>query len=123
MSEGATDSNDLFNLFNVHVATVDVVTHSSDGSEEGLVGGDIVSERDGVSGSAKRRCLNSGIRTWNFWCGWWYVFLVGIIELAGSGLVWVWETDSSDVGGSVFADSEEPCKALLDSGVLLRRAY
>ena len=66
MPEGATDSNDLFNLFDVRVATVDVVTHSSDGGEEGLVGGDVVSERDGVSGSAKRRwCLNGGIRTWN----------------------------------------------------------
>ena len=121
MLEGATNSNDLFNLFDVRVAMVGVVTHSSDGSKEGLIGGDVVSEWDGVSGSSKRWwCLNSGIRTWNFWCGWRYVFLVGIIEFARSGLVGVWETDAGNVGGSVFTDSEEPCKALLDSGVLLR---
>ena len=53
MSEGATNSNDLFNLFDVRVATVDVVTYSSDGGKKGLVGGDIVSEQDGMSGSAK----------------------------------------------------------------------
>ena len=64
MSEGSTDPNDLFNLLNIRVATVDVVTHSSDGGKEGLVGGGVVSERDGVSGSAKRQwCLNGGIRT------------------------------------------------------------
>ena len=124
MSEGATDSNNLFDLLDVHVATVDVVMYSGNGGEEGLVGGDVISEWDGVSSSAKRRrCLNGGIKTWNFWCGWRYIFLVGIIELARSGLVWVWETDAGDVGGSVFADSEEPCEPLLDSCVLLRRAY
>ena len=116
--------NDLFNLFDVRVAMVGVVTHPNDGGKEGLVGGGVISERDGVSGSAKRRwCLNGGIRTWNGRHGWGYVFLVGAIEFAGSGLIWVWEADAGDVGGSVFADSEEPCDALLDSGVLLRRAY
>ena len=39
------------------------------------------------------------------------------------GLVRVWEADAGDVGGSVFADSEEPCDTLLDSGVLLRHVY
>ena len=64
MSESSADSNDLFNLLDVRVATVDVVTHSSDGGQEGLVGGDVVSEWDGVSGSAKwRGCLNGWIRT------------------------------------------------------------
>ena len=124
MLEGATDSNDLFNLFDVRVAMVDVITHSSDGGKEGLVGGDVISEWDGVSGSAKRwRCLNGGIRTWNGRCGWGYVLLIGVIEFTGSGLVWVWEADASDVGGSVFTDSEEPCDALLDSSVLLQHAY
>ena len=122
--EGSTDLNDLFNLLNVRVAMVDVVMHSSDGGEKGLIGGDIVSEGDGVSGAAERWwCLNRGIRMWNCWCGWQYVFLVGVVEFAGSGFVWVWETDTGNVGGSVFTDSEESCDALLDSGVLLRRAY
>ena len=120
MPEGATDSNDLFNLFNIRVATVDVVTYSGNGGEKGLVCGDVVGERDGVSSPTEQWwCLNGGIRTWNGWCGWLYVFLVGIVELARSGLVWVWETDASDVGGSIFADSEESHDMLLDSGVLL----
>ena len=119
-----TYSNDLFNLLDVRVATVDVVMYSGDGSKEGLICDNIVGEGDGVSGAAKRRwCLNGGIRTWNGWCGWWYVFLVRVIELAGSGFVWVWEVDPGDVGGSIFADSEESCNVLLDSGVLLRLAY
>ena len=67
MPEGATDSNDLFNLLNVRVATVNVVTYSGNGGEEGLVGGDVVSKQDGMSGSAEWWwCLNGGIRTWNF---------------------------------------------------------
>ena len=41
-----TDSNDLFNLFDVCVAVVDCVTHSSDGGEDGLIGGDVVGEPD-----------------------------------------------------------------------------
>ena len=32
-----TDLNDLFNLFDVRVTTVDVVTYSGDGGKEGLV--------------------------------------------------------------------------------------
>ena len=61
--KGASDSNDLFNLFDVRVAAVDVVTYPSDGGEEGLVCDNIVSEWDGVSGTAKWWCLNRGIRT------------------------------------------------------------
>ena len=53
VSEGATNSNHLFDLFNICVATVDVVSNSCDGSEEGLVSGNIVGEWDGVSGSAE----------------------------------------------------------------------
>ena len=54
MLEGATNSNDLFNLFDVRVAMVDVVTYSGNGGEEGLVGGDVVSEWNGMSGAAER---------------------------------------------------------------------
>ena len=53
MSKSSADSDDLFNLLDVRVTTVDVVTHSSDGGQEGLVGGDVVSEWDGVSGSSE----------------------------------------------------------------------
>ena len=49
--------------------------------------------------------------------------MVGIIEFFRSGFVWVREADAGDVGGSVFADLEESCDSLLDSGVLLQRAY
>ena len=119
--EGATDLSDLFNLFNIRVAVVDCVTHSSDGGEDGLVGRDVVSELDRVLGTSEWWwCLNGGIRMWN---GWRDVFLVGIIEFFGSGFVWVREADAGDVGGSIFADSEESCDPLLDSGILLQRAY
>ena len=124
VSEGVTDSDDLFNLFDVRVATVNVVMNSHDGSEEGLVGDDDVGEWDGVSSSAEQRwCLNGGTSTWNCWCGWWYVFLVRVIELAGGRFVWVREADTSDVGGSIFTDSEESCNPLLDICVLLLYAY
>ena len=36
MLESATELNDLFDLFDIRVATVDVVTYSSDGGKEGL---------------------------------------------------------------------------------------
>ena len=52
--EVAADSNNLFNLFDIHVATVDVVTYSGDGGKKGLVSGNIVCEGNGVSGTAKR---------------------------------------------------------------------
>ena len=65
MSEGSADPNDLFNLGDVHVATVNIVTNSRDGAEEGLVGGDVVGEWNGVLGSAKRRQhSNGGTRTY-----------------------------------------------------------
>ena len=64
MSEGSADPDNLFNLFDVLVAALDVVTHSSDGGQEGLVGGGVVGKRDGVSGTPEwRGCLNGGIRT------------------------------------------------------------
>ena len=116
--------NDLFNLFDVRVATVDVVTYSGNGGEEGMVGSGIVSEWDGMSCVAEWWwCLNGGIRTWSCWCGQWYVFLVGVVKFTGGGLVQVWEADAGDVGGSIFTDSEESCNMLLDSSVLLRCAY
>ena len=49
--------------------------------------------------------------------------MVRVVGFAGSGFVWVWETDACDTGGSVFADLKEPCDLLLDSSVLLRRVY
>ena len=119
--ESSTDSNDLFDLCDICVAVVDGVPHPGNGGEDGLVGVDVVSELDGMSSTSERWwCLNGGIKTWNCWGN---VFLVGVIEFFGSGFVWVREVDAGDVCGSVFADSEEPCDALLDSGVLLRRAY
>ena len=123
MSESSANPDDLFNLFDVRVATVVVVTHSSDGGQEGLVGVGVVGDWDGVSSATEGRgCSNGGIRTQNCCCGW-YVFLVGVVEVFGSWLVWVREPDSCDVGRSVFTDSEESGDSLLDSSVLLRRAY
>ena len=49
--------------------------------------------------------------------------MVGVIEFTRSRFVWVWEVDTSNVGGSVFTDSEESCNVLLDSGVLFLRVY
>ena len=119
--ECSTDPNDLFNMLDIHVTTVDVVTHSSNGGEESLGGGDVICEGDGMSGAAEWRwCLNGGTSMWNCWRD---VFLIGIVKLFRSGFVGVRETDTGDVGGSVFADLEESCEALLDSGVLLCRAY
>ena len=123
VSESSADLDDLFNLFDVCVATVDVVTHSSDGGQEGLVGVGVVGDRDGVPSAAEWcGCLNGGIRTQNCCCGW-YVFLIGVVEVFGSWFVWVREPDSCDVCRPVFTDSEESGDSLLNSGVLLRRAY
>ena len=124
MSEGATDLNDLFNLFDVRVAMVDVVMHSSDGGKEGLVGSDVVSKWDGMPGAAEWHwCLNGGTRTYGLSCGWWYVFLVRVVELTGRVFVGVWEVDTGDVGRAVFTDLEESSNTLLDGDVLLLRAY
>ena len=49
--------------------------------------------------------------------------MVRVVELARGRLVRVRKLDTSDVGGSVFTDLEESCEPLLDSGVLLQRAY
>ena len=118
--ESSADSNDLFDLRDIRVAVVDGVSYSGDGGEDSLVGRDIVSELDGMSGPSEWWCLNGGIRTWNCWGN---IFLVGIVEFFRSGLVGMGEMDTGNVCGSVFADSEEPCDALLDSGILLRRVY
>ena len=88
MLEGSAKSNDLFNLCDVCVTVVNSVSHSSDGGEDGLICDDVVSELDGVLGMAKWWwCLNGGMRTQN----WWYVFLIRVVELVRSGLVWVRE--------------------------------
>ena len=46
MLEGATDSNDLFNLFDVRVTVINCVMYSSDGGEDGLFSGDVIGELD-----------------------------------------------------------------------------
>ena len=87
--EGASDSDNLFNLADVRVATVDSITHSGDGGEDGLIGGGIICDGDGCLGSSKR-CVNGGRTTWNFLYGGRYVLLVRVVELAGR-FVWVRE--------------------------------
>ena len=89
VTEGASDSDDLFNLADVRIAMVDGITYSGDGGEDRLIGGGVVRNGDGCLGSSKW-CVNGGTTTWNFLYGGWYVFLVGVIELAG-GFVWVRE--------------------------------
>ena len=89
VSEGASDADDLFNLADVRVATVDCVTYSSNGGEDGLVGGGVVGDGDSCLGSSERG-VNCGTTTWNFWYGGRYVFLVRVVEFTG-GLVWMWE--------------------------------
>ena len=75
VSEGASDANDLFDLADIRVATVDGITHSGDSGEDGLVGGGIVCDGDSRLGSPEWRS-NGGTTTWNFWYGGRYVFLV-----------------------------------------------
>ena len=94
VSEGASNANDLFDLANVRVATVDGITHSGDGGEDCLVSSGVVCDRDGCLGSSKWR-MNGGTTTWNFLYGGWYIFLVRVIELAG-GFIWVREVFVSD---------------------------
>ena len=119
MLEGSTDSNDLFNLRDIRITVVSGVSYSGDGGKDGLIGGNVVGELDGVSGTTEGWwCLNGGIRMWNNWQD---VFLVRVVIFGG--FVWVREADAGDICGSVFADPEEPCDLLLDSGVLLRCAY
>ena len=89
VTEGASDSNDLFNLADVRVAVVDGITDSGDGGEDCLIGGGIIRDGDGCLGSSEW-CVNGGTTTWNFWYGGWYVFLVGVVEFTG-GFVWVRE--------------------------------
>ena len=95
--EGASDSDDLFNLADVRVTVVDGITYSGDGGENHLIGGGVVRDGDGCLGSSKWH-VNGGTTTWNFLYGGWYVFLVGVVELTG-GFVWVREV--------VFVDSVE----------------
>ena len=121
--ESPADSDNLFNLELVHTATVDIVLYSCEGREKGSVDRLVTGKWDGHLCPSECFCLNGGTSTDGRRCWWRDVFLIRVIELARSGFVWVWEVDTGNVGGSVFADSEESCDALLDSGVLLLRAY
>ena len=75
VSEGASDVDDLFNLADVLVASVDGIMYSGDGGEDCLIDGGVVCDRDCCLGPPEW-CLNGGITTWNFWYGGRYVFLV-----------------------------------------------
>ena len=105
--EGTSDPDDLFNLTNVHVATVDIVMNSGDCGDNGLVGGRVVGEGDCCLHSTKW-CLNGGINTWNCQYGWCNVLLVGVVEFAGGWLIGVWEvtvpdTDKDSRGWVLYA--------------------
>ena len=68
VTEGTSDSDDLFNLADVLVAAMDGITDSGDGGEDCLIGGGIVCDGDGCLGSPER-CVNGGTTTWNFLYG------------------------------------------------------
>ena len=65
VSEGMSDSNDLFNLADVHVTMVDIVTNSGDGGNNGTVSGGVIGEWNCCLHPAE--CLNGGTSTWNHW--------------------------------------------------------
>ena len=111
MTEVSGDSDDLLDVSNVLFSVINGVADLGDSSDDGAVGIDVVCERNCLMCSAK--CLNRGMSTWNLWCGGCDVFLVGVVEFAGSGLVGMREGDSCDVGGPVFADAEESRNLLL----------
>ena len=94
VTEGASDSDDLFNLADVRVAVVDGIADSGDGGKDCLIGGGIVRDGDGRLGSSKW-CVNGGTTTWNFLYGGRYVFLVGVVRLAG-WFIWVREVFVSE---------------------------
>ena len=94
--EGATNHNNLFNLGDICVTTVDAVTNSSDGGEEGMVGAGVICEWDRCLRPTERLCLYRGMSTWNGRYGWRNILLVGVIEFAGSWFVGVWEVFFSD---------------------------
>ena len=99
VSEGTSNSNDLFNLPDICVATVDVITHSDDGRDNGSVGSGVVSEGDSHLHPSER-CANGGTTMWNCWYRGCDVFLVGVVELTGGGLVRVWEVAVPDADKS-----------------------
>ena len=93
MLEGPSNSNDIFDLADVHIAMVDFVMNSCDGGDDGAVGSQVASEGDGLLHPAEW-CTNGlyrGTSTWNRWCRGCDVFLVGVVELTGGGLIGVWE--------------------------------
>ena len=61
--ESSADSDDLFNLELVRVATVDVVSYSHEGRDEGSVDHVVVGEWDGHLGPPENSCLNGGTST------------------------------------------------------------
>ena len=95
VSQGMSNPNYLFDLANICVATVDAITDLGDGRDNGLVGGRVVSKGDCRLHPAKG-CLNWGTSMWNCWYGGCNDFLIGVIELTGSGFVRVWEVTVSD---------------------------
>ena len=79
------------------MATVDVVSYSRKGRDEGSVDGVVVREWDGHVGPSEYLCLNGGTSTTGCgYNGWRHIFLVRVIEFAGSGFVWVREVFVSD---------------------------
>ena len=93
MSLGLSNLNDLFDLANIRVATVDVVMNSCDGGDDSMIGSQVVSEGDGLLHPAEW-CVDGlygGTNTWNCWYGGCNVFLVRVIELTGGGLIRVQE--------------------------------
>ena len=88
--ESPANSDNLFNLELVCTATVDIVLYSGEGGEEGLVDRLVVGEWDRCPHPTEWFCPNWGTCTYG-WGYRWDVFLVGVIELTGSRLIWVWE--------------------------------
>ena len=64
MSEGTSDSDDLFNPRDVCVTTVDCITYSGNGGKDGLIRSGVFRERDSYLGSSEW-CVNGGTSTWN----------------------------------------------------------
>ena len=90
---------------------IDSVAYSGDGGDNGSVGIDIVCKGNYLTYSVK--WLNRGTSTWNFWYGGCNVFLIGVVVFVIGGVVGMREVDSSNIGGSVFADAEEFCDPVL----------
>ena len=101
--ESSANSDDLFNFEPVRTATVgavtvDVVPYSCEGRDKSSVDCVVVGEGDQCLGSSEDCCSNGGtITCGEGYNGRWHVFLVRVVELARSGLVWVREVFISDL--------------------------